>query len=70
MNLGLLNVLEFEVALGQTRLSFHFLEFQRVLVIFLFDSLLDLLDHFIFNRLLKLLKVLFLILHTSFKMPL
>ncbi len=68
--LSLFYLFQFQVALGQTRMSLHFLKLQRVLPILLLYALLSLANKLIINRLLELGEILFLVVNTLLKLPL
>ena len=68
--LRIFDPLHFEVALGQTGMCLHLLEFQGVLTVLLFSQFLGLPHHFFLDSLLQFLQILFLVVDAFLKLSL
>lgn len=64
------NVLEFQVAFGETSMCLHLLELEGILVVLLLYAFISLFGELFLDGLLESSEILFLILHTSVKFSL
>ena len=68
--LGLFDILQLQVALGQTGVCLLLLEFQRILAVLLLNAVLCLTHQLVLNGLLQTSQVLLLVLHTALELSL